>query len=196
VAKFPAIPKQSMPEIECTVSMPKILDPRGTGRSRVNNIQRESISHGMKEALIKHHTKRVPGHFNHWRQKKYNYMTRSEETRQRKEQLTGAADLVRSKRTKQRVTSRIDIKRPKKNKFGILVTGKSRMKSDMRERAGARGVTREVMKDEITRWTKEEEASAAGDFAEAYKKKLLSKLTTRQIVRLEALGSPGLAQLF
>lgn len=166
-----------MPITEAIIEFPDLLlAPKG----RVIRVFRRAATKALKDEMLFHHKKRIPEHFNKWRQGKYRYQSRSERTRLMKTR-SGQADLVKSGRTKREVTSRIRITNPRGSGGGVFIKGW------MRWPAGFSGddnqypqkITTDVMVSEITRWTLREERVATEHIGVSVKNQLDDELSVR-----------------
>jgi hypothetical protein len=172
----------TVPIFEALVEIPDLLV---SPKSRVARVHRAAVKKALFEEMKFHHLKRIPEHFNRYRQKKYRYARRSDRTRQKKARL-GQPDLVRSSRTKKRMVREMEIRHPRMGgQQGVSVVGLLRWPIGFRFGGAAkRGVTPEVMSEEISRFTLREERTVAQHVMNTYVDELnknLSRRAKRQI---------------
>lgn len=178
----------AIPFLESYIIMPPMLDPTGGSRTRINRVHAQAVKYALAEVMKWHHREHIPSHFNKWRQHKYQFSKRARVTKIiKRESKSDPADLVgipQKRRgrlsTKEEMTRRIRIRVGGTTGAGkITVTGILRFPPGMREKTGATGVTKEVMADEISRWTVEEERAAAQKFVDLYLDFLDNNLSKR-----------------
>lgn len=146
-----------LPIMEAIVEIPTLMV---SSAGRVARVINRGVRDSLEKEMKFHHKTRIPEHFNRFRQKKYNYAPRSERTKAIK-QRRNQADLVKTSRTKRKMTSQISVTFPRRGGTGgVLIRGTMKWPVGFRVNTGAqRGVTPEVMADEISRFTNQEEAT-------------------------------------
>lgn len=188
---------EAYPIMEAFMEMPPILDPTAGVRSRINRIHNQAMRFALMETMKRHHKLRIPGHFDRWKQSKYKYKRRSRITKILKSHkaLQSQADLVKTGGSKREMTTRIRIRIGGSASGGkMTVTGILRWRPGMRQSKRATGVTREVMSDEIARFTPEEEQEAAQDMAFYYLQYLEKNLSGRAKIKVsDTLRNYGLS---
>jgi hypothetical protein len=175
-----------IPKISVLLVMPHALDPSGSARSRVNNRQKLAMATAMGRAMITHHKKRIPQHFHRGLQKKYRFKRRAPKTYFRK-RARGIADwhLVDRQDLKKAITGFMLPPRRVGTSTGVTVVGVMQMPHGMvPNKSGSKGVTMEVMKNEITQVTAAEYGEIARDTEWEYEKELRVVLSPRQRKRL------------
>ena len=183
---FATAAQNMIPAFSCWIELPKLLDPAQPA-GRLNRIHYAAVKFALKEVLKKHHTKRVPEHFNYWKQKKYHYDKRSDVTKIiKKVKKHDEADLVKTRKSKESMQRRIDIRIGGSAAGGnIEAKGLLRWKPGMQHRAGGKSkLTLTTMASEIARWTGDEQVQAGIEFTELYMAELKKHLTPRQKRRI------------
>lgn len=144
--------------MSAVIVIPDMLDDT----ARLRRLHNRLVKRALVDVMMFHHKKHIPDHFNRWRQKKYGYAQRWHTTIARK-RGRDMADLVRTGKTKRRMQDRMEV-----SVGGTAVGGDMRAKGRMKfkqgfrpSRAGSKGVTSKLMKQEIAAWTERELAQAA-----------------------------------
>lgn len=179
----------AIPIMEAVVELPELMV---SSKGRVARVINQATREALKKEILLHHRRRIPDHFNRFRQGKYRYQPRSERTRQIKQKLH-KADLVRSGKTKSQMTRNITIRFPRTGGQGVSILGILKWPPGFRfNRAASRGVTPQVMADEISRWTLREEHDAANHIRDDFVEFLEQNLSRRAKIRMRAqLGRLG-----
>lgn len=133
----------------------------------------------LGEVLRTHHRRRIRQHFEATNREKYRHKPRTESTKRRKmARYRSRTDLVKSARTRDRMTTQYQIR------IGGTVAGTSARSPGLTGTLilkfpfpasfdnSTNRVTLADMRDEIGRWTPEEEKEAAAQFAEIYAKEI------------------------
>jgi len=175
--------------MEAVVELPELMvAPKG----RIARVIAQATKEALRREMMFHHKRRIPDHFNRFRQRKYGYKDRSERTEAIKRQRN-QADLVKSGKTKREMTSKISIRFPRTGQGGVSILGALRWPAGFRvNAAAAQGVTPQVMADEISRWTPREERTAADhvrdNFVEFLEKNLSRRAKLKMKGQLTAIG--------
>ena len=178
-----------LPTLEIAIEAPEILLPGANPRSRINAAQKKAVGNSLTHVMVQHHKKRIPQHFDRWKQKKYNFQNRSEETMEKKRAAAKSALLVRTGKTKERMKRRIDMTRPTTTANGMQVKGILKFKEGFRRPTNAvNGVTYDVMVEEIKAVTPMEAETMADEFTAEYDKQLSALLKPRQKKTLAKAG--------
>lgn len=175
-----------IPIMESVVEIPQLMV---SPRSRIRRISKAATRTALKKEMIFHHKRRIPEHFLRFKQNKYNYARRSERTRAIK-QRRSQADLVKSSKTKRRMTREMTIRFPRVGPSATSIVGILKWPHGFRHNASARqGITPDVMADEIARWTIREERTAAQHVMDTYVDELDRNLSRR--AKLQIRGQLG-----
>jgi len=175
---------QMIPIMEAVITAPILMH---ADSSRVGRTIRRIVRDALKEELLFHHKKRIPEHFNKWRQRKYRYQPRSPRVRLIK-QRRNQADLVKSGRSKRKATNQIRITFPRGAGRGVFIRGTMKWPTGFRGSSTGRGVTQAVMEDEITRWTLQEERVATTHIGDSVTERLRRTLSNRAKFKLQRAG--------
>lgn len=171
------------PIMEAVFVLPEMLDPKGSPRSRMNRIHTRAVKVALIKTMQLHHKKRIPQHFNAWKQKKYGYEERSHVTK-RKKRGKDPADLVKTGRTKHEMQSRMKISVTGNIATGMQVKGVLRWPPGQKLTTQGK-INRKQMSDEIARFTTQEEAMTHRQFLAFYLAELKKELSGRKRVRRE-----------
>lgn len=181
----------SVPIMEAVLTMPEMLDPTSSPRTRINRIHNQGLREGLKTALRKHRRTHLPDHFSRFRQSKYQFKDRKEATIKRKQRGgRDTADLVKSGETKRVMTGRgmMKFRFTRKMPGTIGCAGIIKLPRAIGDLSGSRQqVTAEDVVAEIETWTNYEEQEAAGWFADHYASHIDRNLTKR--ARRKVMGS-------
>lgn len=151
--------------------------------------------------MLKHWRKRIGEHFNRFRQESIATKNASAEYKKRKKYIGihgPATDLVKTGKTKTQMTSvRPTVRVSGRTAKGIERMGRMLLKwpRGHKQKAGATGVTKQVMASEIRRFTNREERDAAIDVRDFYVeriKRLMEyhpRVRKRLAARLRAIGA-------
>lgn len=167
-----------MMKFEMILEIPALIEP---GNTRLTRKLNKIVKEALKEEMIHHHKKRIPHHFDPFKQKKYHYKKRDPKTIERKRRKRGlAADLVQSGKTKRSVKSRIDIRMSgTAGKGDVAAKGKVFLKRGMRPARENNDVSIDQMADEIKTMTSQEVSEIAIGYSERIIQKLDAALTGR-----------------
>jgi len=166
-----------MPRHTITLALPDMLDPGG-GRSRANMRHNTAAKAALKKVLIWHHTANIPKHFRPAAKTKYGYYKRQISTNVIKRKKGKARiDLVDSGKAKRRFMTRAPIRVGGKTygdsqfiKATMLLRWPPGYYDNPNVKPGH--VTKAKMRDEMERWTSEEESRAAELFIKEFKREL------------------------
>jgi hypothetical protein len=171
-----------IPIMEAVVELPELMV---SSKGRVARVINRAIREALKKEMLFHHKRRIPEHFNRFRQRKYGYQKRSE----RVERIKGRrsqADLVKSGRTKREMTKTMSIRFPRTGQAGVSILGTLRWPPGFRlNRSALKGITAEVMADEISRWTSREERVAASHVRDNFVEFLEQNLSRRAKLKIK-----------
>lgn len=178
-----------MPIMEAIVTIPTLMV---SGAGRVARVINNASRMALKKELLFHHKRRIPEHFNKWRQRKYRYQPRSERVAMVKRRRN-QADLVKTRRTKNKMVSTMKVMFPRSGDKGVVfIRGHLPWPAGFRfSGTASRGVTPEVMADEISRWTLQEERTAAVHVRDNWVENLRQNLSKRAKLKV----GPQLAAL-
>lgn len=170
------------PIMEALVEIPQFMV---SPSSRIGRVIHRGVRESLHKEMQFHHKRRIPDHFNRFRQKKYAYAPRSERTRAIK-QRRNQADLVKTSRTKRKQTSEIKIEFPRAGGTGgVLCRGTLKWPVGFRvNTAATKGVTAEVMAKEISRFTAREEQIAAEHIRDSLVEYLNTNLSRRAKIKI------------
>ena len=182
-----------LPAMEVMMVLPEMLDPTSKGQSRVNRVHARAVKESLRIQLEFHHRRRIPEHFNFFRQKKYNYKPRSPRTIAAKRRAgRDPADIVKTGSTKNWITrtNRIRVGGSIESK---RVTGTLQMKMPPGMKDGATPITVSDLKAEILKVAPAEEIRMIEHFKRDYNRLILQGLKPRTRVRMAArLGTLGI----
>lgn len=178
-----------LPIMNAVVELPRLMV---SSAGRVIRVINKITRNALEKEMEFHHKVRIPEHFSRFRQKKYNYAARSERTQAIK-QRRNQADLVKTKRTRDRMSEDIRITFPRGGGPGVVhCRGTLRWPSTFRRNPTAkRGVTPDVMASEIARFTLQEERTVA----EHVRDDVVIGLRTQLSARAKTQLRPQLARL-
>ena len=191
--------KRYLPTSLAIVEMPALFEP-GAGRTRMNARHNNAVKEALRRCLQYHHKYNIPKHFRFGAHAKYKYHQRSERTlliksRRGKRYL----DLVLTGTAKAKMTSTITQLRVGGTTYGtgsvtatMTLTWPPGYYDNPRAKPGA--VTKAKMRDEIERWTPQEQHDIAQQFGKFYVEEMQKqitasgRLTKRFASRLSAQG--------
>lgn len=173
-----------VPIMEAVITMPEMLDQEFSDRSRINRLHAKVCKEALTKTLQLHHKKRIPQHFDAWKQEKYNYAPRSPVTDLKKlRRPGGGADLVKTGRTKREMTQRMQVRHGGSASTGqITSTGVLRWPPGFKTPDAGR-VNRGQMIIEIQTFTEREQAEVAEDFMRFYREGIVEALRGRRVSR-------------
>ncbi len=173
-----------VPATEVMVVLPQMLDPTTKSGSRVNRAHSHAVKESIRLQLKFHHTRRIPDHFNFYRQKKYKYKKRSSKTHAIKRRFgQDRADLVRTSQSKIRATQ-TRIIRVGGSTAGGKIVGRLIMKIKPGMKDGATPIKVRDIKEEIKTVAPAEEVRMVQHFRFDYARLIREGLKPRTLVRM------------
>ena len=155
------------PTLVCMVSYPDMFEP-GQGRTQMNRRHNTAVKDALKKCLLHHQRYNVPKHFQFGGHARYKYRERSERTKLIKSRLGKRyLDLVLRGHAKEKFTksyTRLSVSGTTYNGIGVIdatmtITWPPGYYDNPRAKPGA--IRKADMRDEIERWTPEEQQEMA-----------------------------------